>query len=107
MKIIPLITVGTFSVKEIMTQILSLSSPNAPLNVGAIRQRVNLIDKFSRGGASVLLEDAEYNFLKETVTNFTGFAVANADLLAIIDAVLNAKTYDMPHNDTEEVVAPA
>ena len=98
MKTIPITTIGTFSVKEIMTQILSVSSPGAPLDVGAIRQRVNLLNKFSKEGSSVLLEEADYNFLKETVMNFTGFAIANADLLAAIDLVLNAKTYTIPQD---------
>jgi hypothetical protein len=79
-----------FKSKEILAQILSLNSGKDQLNVAEMRKRIKVLDKIEMATDELTLEDSEYNTLRPLVEGFN-FSVAHKDLLAVLDAVLDAK----------------
>ncbi len=89
MKVIPLQDKGPYKAKEVFTTVLA-GHPNGAMDVDNMRKRIKLMDKLDAANGSWHLEDAEHEFFVTAVKNFP-FAIANRDLLSIIDGVLGAK----------------
>lgn len=92
MKLIPLRTDPLNSI-DLFTQVLS-KSPRDPLSVDAMRRRCRVLDKLEGAtGQKLELEDMDALTLSQAIDAFP-WAVANRDILRIIDDVKEAKSPD-------------
>lgn len=76
--------------------------------VDEVRQRVRILDALNaqdENGPGLLLEDADHDLLKRLINQFP-FGMANADLLRIIDDVLDAKAPPPRVPDAAEPMLP-
>jgi hypothetical protein len=91
MKLIPIHSTEKFNAPEIY-QTVAGQAPKG-CSPAEMRQRVRILDVLAAtkpGAAHFLLEDSDHALLKRLVDEFP-FALAHADLLKIIDAVIEAK----------------
>jgi hypothetical protein len=79
--------------RDVLKEIVQFS-PNKPLSVNEIRQRVTIVEALDRATDEVLLEDATHKVLAEALESFP-YNRASRDLLTVIDAVLGAHSVDV------------
>lgn len=61
------------------------------MNIGDMRKRMAIIDKLERANGVLELEDADWQILKDIYAQHP-WRIAHKDLLAIADAIENAKS---------------
>ena len=84
---------GPFAGATLLKQTTELS-PNKPVTVADIRQRVRIQEAAEKAvGNCIVIENADYDKLKEIVNEFP-YNVSNKAVLTFIDDVLAAK--DVP-----------
>lgn len=90
MKSIEQKTIGQWSTFNVVKEVCSLSP--AGMNLAQMRGRVRVLDALEEAGTTkdIMLEDADFNTLKDAIEN-QNWRVADKDLLAIVDSVLAAK----------------
>jgi len=89
MKRITLRTDGKQNSKEVFRAVAE-HSPQKPISVSEMRKRVKLLDVLDAAlGDSIVVEDAEWQVLKDIMESFP-WSQATKQLLAIIDDVINA-----------------
>lgn len=94
MKAIPLRTEPMKSV-DVFRQVLG-QSPRDPLTVEHIRARCRVLDRLDACEGDVIeLEDEDAKTLSKALNSFP-WAIANRDILRIIDDVINAKAPPTP-----------
>jgi hypothetical protein len=79
--------------KNILKQVTG-NSPVRALTVDEMRKRVKIIDQVEAMGDHryLILEDSEYDVLKDAVMNFP-WAQASKLLVNLIDDIINAESY--------------
>ena len=89
MKYIELIKTGSFSTVETITVVAKQTQKG--ITVDEMRLRCRILDAVEKADPTHgLIEDADHKLLVSLMKTFP-FAVADKDLLGIIDAVINAK----------------
>ena len=92
MKTIDLKEAGQIKTKDIIALVIGNAPPgSAGVRPAEMRQRVRILDALEGANGELKLEDADYGLLKTTVEQFP-FAVANKDLLAVLDGILEPKS---------------
>lgn len=89
MKAVELKEFGQFKVKDVITTMVG--APAAGNKAAEMRQRVRILDAVEGAKDLLVLEDADYSLLKDITENFP-FAIANKDLLAVLDTIINFKS---------------
>ena len=92
MKLIPFNNGETFKARIQLGQAAGFS-PQKAIPIDKMRRRIRILDAIESAppdAPHMLLEDADWEVLKEAVNDFP-WAVAHKDLMHIIDGVLNAK----------------
>lgn len=74
------------------------------MDIEEMRRRVRILKAIDAAPSSraLLLEDADHAALKRVITAFGGFAVADAELLDIIDEIIGAQAPPAPMVDAAE-----
>lgn len=87
MKTIQLIDRGDFKARDVLKHVLENTKKG--MDVAEMRQRLKILDVLDAAkGTTVDLEDADHAVLVNKIKE-TSFTVANRDLFAVLDEVLN------------------
>jgi len=79
-------------------EIIGRAAPDRPFSLDEMRKRVRILNAFDRlipDAPYLDLEDADYDVLMSAVVT-TPYNIATAQVLAIVDAVIDAKAPPMP-----------
>lgn len=85
MKTIKLENHGPYKTAEII-RVVTEKAPDG-VTVSEMRRRIRILDALDGGKDSIELEDADHEMLQHIVNKFP-FAVANKELLAVIDGIV-------------------
>lgn len=89
MKLVEQKTLGEFSTKKLVSQVCATSVNG--MNLTQMRSRIRILDAIDAAGdGDILLEDADYTTLSDAI-NAMPWALADRNLLAVIDGILSAK----------------
>lgn len=89
MKSIEQKTLGEFSTAKLIKQVCETSING--MNLTQMRSRIRVLDALDAAGDKPIeLEDSDFNTVTEAI-NGMPWALANRDLLAVIDGILNSK----------------
>lgn len=93
MKSIPQQSLGegerVFTTAKLIKQVCETSMQG--MNITQMRSRIRVLDAVEAAGESdILLEDADFSVMTEAI-NAMQWALADRNLLAVIDGILNAK----------------
>lgn len=94
MKQIILTETETFKARDILLGVLRSAPVGQGMTIGQMERRLRIIDVIEASDGPILLEDEDYNHMKECLEGFNGFAggAIMRDLVRMRDEVRNAST---------------
>ena len=95
MKTIKLIDTETVKGRDVLKMCME-NAQQQGANIDSIRRRCKVLDRLeaANDSAEVIMEDAEFEFMKSTINAFT-FGEANNDLLMVLDSLLTPVPEEM------------
>lgn len=90
MKSIELSSNTEHQTREVLKLVMEQGSAQG-MNIGEMRKRMGIIDRLERANGVLELEDADWQTLKDIYAQHP-WRIAHKDLLAIADAIENAKS---------------
>lgn len=93
---------GAIDYKELIQMIVQLpTDPRVGLGVEEIRKAVRILDLLDESKKTLTLEDADYNVLKEKLSNHK-FGIAHKNIIVFVDDIDNAKDVVEKKKKTEK-----
>ena len=98
MKQVILTETETFKAKDILLGVLRNAPVGQGFTIGQMERRLKLIDAIEAGDGSFVLEDEDYNHLKDCVEGFNGFlgGPMMRDLVRMRNEIRDAKAPAKP-----------
>jgi hypothetical protein len=87
MKLIPFKTTGTWDTKSLLLMIMNQNPRGMMLD--EMRRRITIMNQVEEGKVDVILKDDDHKLVCEAMKSFP-FGIAHKDLLAAIDAIMEA-----------------